>query len=196
MLAVATFMLERDKIGSITYDRTKLLTPLYDAYATLELQSPVSSQGAFIPPGEAFNGYVAIVRVVKGASKDLFLVDPYVNATLFTEIAPIVPEGVTLRCLTSKQSAGELAAASGKWISTGEHSRRPVTVRIAPPKTLHDRHIIVDGDAVWNVSQSIKDIAARSAASVTQDRTDMASVKIDHWEAEWQKADPLPAVSQ
>lgn len=191
--ALTAYELARNSVGYSNFNKSKLMLALQDAYAHLELLIPLTLQGAFIPPGEAFNGYVALVRIVKSASKDLLLVDPYVDATLFTDIAPMLPDGVTLRCLTSKQGSGELIAASGRWISTGENIKRPVAVRIPPPKTLHDRHIIVDGQAVWTVSQSIKDIAARSAASVTQDRTDMAAVKVEFWEACWHSADPLPA---
>lgn len=189
--ALIDFKTARSSIGGILFNRSKLTTPLQDAYAALELTLPVGSQGAFIPPGEAFNGYAALVRIVKSANDNLLIVDPYTDATLFTEIAPSIPEGVSLRCLTSKQSFKELVAASDKWINTGEHEKRPVTVRIAPPKTLHDRVIIIDGSAVWSISQSFKDIAARSAASITQDRTDLARQKIEFWEASWNSGEAL-----
>lgn len=192
--AIARFESARMDLGYMRFERPKLMMPLYDIYAHLELHSPASSQGAFIPPGEAFNGYAALVGIVKSARKDLLVVDPYVDATLFTEIAPVVPEGVKLRCLTSRQSAGELVAASGKWISTGRQAKRPVTVRLAAPRSLHDRHIIVDGAEVWNISQSIKNIAERSAASVTKDRTDLANAKVAYLEEAWDSSEPLPSV--
>ena len=189
--ALVAFRIEREKIGGIYFSQTKLVTPLHDAYARLELQSPAALQGAFIPPGESFMGFSALVRVVKSAERSLLLIDPYVNATLFTEIAPVAPEGVEFRCLTSKKYRNELVAASSKWMSTGENETRPVKVRFAPPKTLHDRWIIVDGQSIWSFSQSFKDIAVRSAASVTQDRTDLAANKMEYWQGAWTEAEPL-----
>jgi hypothetical protein len=189
--AVIDFRVARSNIGGLLFNRLKLMTPLQDAYAYLELKVPAASQGAFIPPGEMFKGYAAIVSIVKSAEIDLLIVDPYSDATLFTEIAPMIPDGVTLRCLTSKQNFRELSAASGKWISTGEQRARPVEVKTAPKRTLHDRYIIVDGLSVWHISQSIRDLAARSSAAVTQDRTDLAEQKIEFWEESWKIGEAL-----
>jgi len=132
--ALVDFKVQRGNLGGLYFDRTKLMAALQEAYARLELRVPLALQGAFIPPGEAFQGFAAVVRIVKSATRDLLLIDPYVDVTLFTEIARVVPEGVELRCLTSKQFRSELSAASDKWISTGEHVARPVAVRIARPR--------------------------------------------------------------
>lgn len=190
--ATVEFRTEQNHIDSVLFERSKMMSALQHAYAHLELQVPFASQGSFIPPGEAFRGYAALVKVIQSAKSNLYLVEPYVTATLFTELAPMIPQGVSMRCLTSSQRAGELAVASRKWIATGENLKRPVEVRIAPPKSLHDRHIVVDGGKVWHISQSTKDIAKRSAASVSLDQTDLAAEKIAYLESLWPNGSGLP----
>ena len=113
--AAGAFTNARHCIASPIFDQSKLLIPLHDANAMLELEAPTSSHGAFIPPSEAFNGYAAIVSILKSAEKEALLIDPYVDAVLLPEIVPVIPEGVMLRCLTSGQHSARslLSTASG-----------------------------------------------------------------------------------
>jgi hypothetical protein len=56
---------------------------------------------------------------------------------------------------------------------------------------LHDRLIIVDWSQVWTLTQSLKDFAARSPASVIRVDGDLARLKIDAYEQLWTAAQPL-----
>ena len=73
------------------------------------------------------------------------------------------------------------------------HVKHLVEIRNAAPRTLHNRYMIVDSLRVFNVSQSIKDIAKRAAASVTQDRTDMAVKKVEFLQDAWRDSKPVTA---
>jgi hypothetical protein len=68
---------------------------------------------------------------------------------------------------------------------------RVIEARVMPQGDLHDRYIIVDGGAVWSVSQSIKDLAARSPGAITGDETELAALKVAHFTAAWKAATTL-----
>jgi hypothetical protein len=68
---------------------------------------------------------------------------------------------------------------------TSQHgTSRPLGVRLAPPRALHDRAILIDGMTAWILTQSIKDFAKRSPAEIVR-ADDTASLKIAAYEAVW-----------
>jgi hypothetical protein len=108
-----------------------------------------------------------------------------------TDFAPLALENVSLRLLTDQQTHKPgLRAAAERWHA--QHSaKRPLSVRLAPPRTLHDRLIMVDGEKVWILTQSLNAFASRAPASIVRVDGDAASLKIDAYEAMWAAAGPL-----
>lgn len=187
------FRVARKQLGTYTHSRDAILIPLINAYHRLELTSPMSQQGNFIPPGETWSGYAAIVRLIQRGATELLLVDPYMDATLFTELLPHSQTKQGVRCLTSKQkNHAALIAAYSKWKKDEIGQQKPVELRIAPPRSLHDRIVIVDRTEVWEVSQSFKDIAARSPASVSLSQGELARDKMRHYLDLWEESSPPP----
>ncbi len=193
MPALIGFRTARAGLGSFNHDRTKLLIPLHDAYSKIELRVPSALQGAFIPAGDTWNGYAAIVKLIQRDCEDLFIVDPYLDLGLYTDFAPLAAASKGMRALTSRQSANHpgLSTISAKWAGDSISNGRAVEVRYAPKGTLHDRLIIIDGTEVWLVSQSLKDIAKRSAASVSRADPELASMKAQHYSDLWSQSEPL-----
>jgi hypothetical protein len=68
-----------------------------------------------------------------------------------------------------------------------QYPSRPVSVRLASPRALHDRAIFVDNVKAWAVTQSLKDLAKRSPAEIVR-ADDTASLKIAAYEAIWLSA--------
>lgn len=69
---------------------------------------------------------------------------------------------------------------------------RPIEVRFTAPRQLHDRLIVVDGARVWLLTQSLKDFAGRSPASVIRvDDPVAAALKRDAYAQLWAAAAPL-----
>ena len=77
--ALLSFRTARRNIGTYAHSRSDLLIPLHDAYSKLELISPTGSQGAFIPGGNTWNGYAALVRIFQRECDNLLVVDPYLR---------------------------------------------------------------------------------------------------------------------
>jgi hypothetical protein len=69
--------------------------------------------------------------------------------------------------------------------------KRPLAVRLAPPRVLHDRLIIVDGNQIWILTQSLKDFASRSPAAIVRVDGDAAGLKIDAYRRIWEGAEPM-----
>jgi hypothetical protein len=159
---------------------------LYKVLASAELASPPGAQGAFIPVGNSFDAYAAVAKVMASAKRDVLIVDPYMDDTVLIDFGGTLPEMVKLRLLTDQATVKpSLAPAAGRWKS--QHSSRPLEVRLASAKALHDRAIFIDGNEAWTVTQSLKDLAKRSPAEIVR-ADDIAPLKIASYEDIWSKS--------
>ncbi|WP_144062048.1 hypothetical protein [Sphingomonas sp. MM-1] len=191
--ALVSFRTAREALGSYSHSRDKLLIPLHDAYSRVELSAPAALKGAFIPGGDTWNGYAALVSIMQTECDDLLIVDPYLNSVIYTDLAPHSAARKIVRCLAAKRPEYHpgLLAAAGKWEGDNISKSHPVEVRYAPQGSLHDRLIILDGKVVWLISQSLKDIAKKSPASVSRAEAELGTLKVQHYNDLWDKSDPL-----
>jgi hypothetical protein len=164
-----------------------ITTVLYRVLAAAELKAPPSVRGAFIPAGGSFDAFAALAKVLQSANKEVLIVDPYMDETALTEFGGAVPAGVLLRLLADQSThKPTLQPAATRWASQHGVSR-PIQVRLAPQKTLHDRAIFIDRMTAWILTQSLKDFAKRSPAEIVR-ADDTAALKIDAYEAIWASA--------
>lgn len=190
---VLNFRRGRTQLGAFNHSREMLLAPLHTAYCQLELAAPSEAQGAFIPAGDTWNGYAALVKLMQQECDDLLLVDPYLDASLYLSFAPHSVARTGLRCLTCKRNEYNpaLSAAALRWSTEPIAEIKQIQVRYAPSGSLHDRLIIFDRSVVYLISQSLKDIAKRSPASVSRAEPELASLKVAHYDALWSEGEPL-----
>jgi hypothetical protein len=185
---IVAFQTARSSIGTYSHSRTKILAPLLNTLERLELYAPTTGQGRFVPSGETWKGYAALVKIIQPACTDLLIVDPYLAGSLFIDLLPH-SNAAGVRCLAAKGKYHDaLIAAYQKWQGDPIGSAQPAELRYAPPKALHDRVIIIDMKDVWLVSQSLKDIAARSPATLTRADTELAGLKASHYDSLWSTA--------
>jgi hypothetical protein len=167
---------------------------LYRALAVAELSAPADVQGAFLPAGSPLAAFAAVGKILKGATNDVLIVDPYMDEKAVTDFAVLAPiKGVTVRLLADgdkKARQPSLIPALQRW--RGEHRGRPLEARLTPPRALHDRLIIVDGTIVYTVSQSLNAIATRSPAIILRVYDpEIAALKISAYEDFWDSSTPL-----
>lgn len=188
-----SFRVARSGLGTYTHSRAELLQPLYDLMSQLELRVPAELQGAFIAAGDTWNGYAALVRIMQRGADDLLIVDPYVSGSVVTELVPHIVARRSVCILTAAQPKLQpaLLASFQKWNANPSRPTPALETRIAPEGSLHDRLIMLDNKEVWLVSQSLKDIGKRSAASLTRADAELAALKSDAYTALWQSSLPL-----
>ncbi len=169
-----------------------IMAILHRALARAELNAPTSAQGAFIPVGAAFDMFQAVGKVLSTAKADVLIVDAYMDAKVLTDFAPLAAEKVNIRLLTDRfyTKTAALQPAAARWVQQFG-AARPLEVRFTADRQLHDRLIVTDRAGVWSLTQSLKDFAGRSPASVLRVDGDMATMKRDAYERLWTAATPL-----
>jgi hypothetical protein len=166
-----------------------LMMSLYGLLGKAELAAPAAAQGAFIPVGGGFDAYSALAKIFALATTDILIVDPYMDDTVLLDFVGAVPEPVALRLMSDQATAKQsLGPAATRW--KAQYPRRALQVRLAQPRTLHDRVILVDGKDAWTVTQSLKDLAKRSPAEIVR-ANDVAALKIAAYEQIWTTAGAL-----
>jgi hypothetical protein len=163
------------------------------ALAKAELNAPVGLQGAFIAAGSTFDAYAAVGKVLAMAKAEVLMVDPYADAKVLTDYGVLAKGNISVRLLsdTAYCYQATLKPAAQRW-KQQFGALRPLEVRLAPARALHDRLIQVDGSTVWVLGQSFKDLAARSHTSlVRMDDPESAALKIAAYASLWQNATPL-----
>jgi hypothetical protein len=188
------FMAAHDRLDTTTGHEggvEGIKTLVFNALATIELELPAGQRGAFIPAGNVFDSMAVVAKIFDEAKADLLIVDPYLDEKFLGNFAQLTKEHIMLRLLRdSHQLKLSLAPMVGAW--TKQYGAgRPLEVRLAEARTLHDRLIIVDKREVWNVGQSFNNLAGRAPTSFTKTDPDTSDLKIKAYEAAWDSAKPL-----
>ncbi|MGO4395740.1 hypothetical protein AB4Z46_30720 [Variovorax sp. M-6] len=146
---------------------------------------------AFIATRSPFDVFAELAKVVRAAKREVLIVDPYVNATALTDIAIAAQEGVRILILGDRAgSKSSLAPAASRW-QAQYRSARPLEVRLARDRSLHDRLLLIDRTEVWNLSQSIADFAKKSPASIERSGAAIEKEKAVAYLGLWIGATPL-----
>ena len=161
------------------------------ALAKAELNAPAAAQGAFIPAGNVFDAMTAIAKILGQATRDVLIVDPYMDEKALTDFALLAPQQVAIRLLSDQQSVKPtLRPAAVRW--TAQHgTSRPLAVKLAAARLLHDRLIAIDDAGAWVLTQSLNAFATRSPASIVRVDAETANLKIAAYQAIWGQATPL-----
>lgn len=161
-----------------------IATVIDTAIAKVELKLPAQAQGAFIPAGGAFDGFQAVAKAVGLAKSDVLMVDPYADDTLIADFVPLVPEHVQILVLSDAGTAKpSLRPAAERWIA--QYPTRPLEVRLAAARTLHDRIIVTDASVAWVIGQSFKDLAKRAHSSLVRMDPESAALKVSAYKMIW-----------
>jgi hypothetical protein len=128
-----------------------IIAVLSRVHARLELQLPVSSQGAFLPAGNTLDALAAISTILNDARRDVLIVDPYADAVIVTDFLVSVPEGVGVRLLSDKANLKPTLKPAVDRYAEQFGSARSLEVRVGPKKSLHDRLIFVDNKKVYTM---------------------------------------------
>ena len=160
---------------------------VFRAFGVAEAKAPPGLVGSFIPVGASFDAFTVIGKILESAKADVLIVDPYLDHRVLNEFAQAMNPSVSLRLLADAQYVKDsLKPAAIAWISQYGASR-PLEVRVAPTKALHDRAIFIDKLVAWSLTQSLNHFAVRAPAEIIR-ADETAQLKIDAYELLWSSA--------
>ncbi|MFB6414371.1 phosphatidylserine/phosphatidylglycerophosphate/cardiolipin synthase family protein [Bradyrhizobium tunisiense] len=190
---VAVFNVASNNLGTALHTQNvqAITAIVHRALANAELVAPASSQGAFIAVGESFSALAAVSKVLAGARQTVLIVDPYADAKALTDFAVLASEGVLVRILSDASSVKPSLKPAAENFMKQYGAARPLEVRLSPARSLHDRIITVDDADAWTLTQSLKDFAARSPATIVKVDAETATLKVSAYGAIWQAAAAL-----
>ena len=115
----------------------------------LELDAPDKERVVFAA-GEVYDFFRKLYQVIESAETSIFIVDPYLNHTVFDRYLISRKQNVTVRLLL-KTNANTIKPAAERYIQQyGE------VLKIKTSNQIHDRVIFIDR-VCWIVGQSLKD---------------------------------------
>lgn len=163
---------------------TKIFGTLYRAIAKLELLLPSNVDASF-GAGDVYDFFKALNRVIASAEKSIFIIDPYLDSSVFDHYLTSRKSDTTVRLLLS-HNAHTLAPSAQKYIA-----QNGTVLELSESKSLHDRIVFIDGYVCWIIGQSLKDAAKAKPTYLVQLPPDVVSEKLNHYESIWDSATPL-----
>jgi hypothetical protein len=157
---------------------------LHRAIADLELKFPADAQVNF-GAGDVYDFFKALNKLIGSAEKSLFIVDPYLDHTVFDHYLISRKPEVTVRLLLSKNAENVIPAAE-KYISQFGN-----VLQVRKSKALHDRVIFIDGYSCWLIGQSVKDAAKAKPTYLVELPPDVAPEKLNNYEEIWSQSNEL-----
>lgn len=161
-----------------------VLGTLHRAIADLEIERPRLSGQAF-GPGDVYDFFRALNAALASATKSVFIIDPFLDDQVFDAYLSGVPANVSIRLLAHKHG-GTLKPALQKFVA--QHC---VAVDIRISHEFHDRVLFIDGLSCWVIGQSLKDAAKSMPTYIAPLSTDVAQLKLQHYEGVWVSAKAL-----
>jgi hypothetical protein len=147
---------------------------LKSSLAELELMMPESEIAGAYEPGDEYQFYRDLKKIVGFAARDLMVVDNYLDTQLFDVYMANVNPSVDVRVLTN-QVGDSLRVVAEKFAKCGNFELRSST-------DVHDRVVFAD-DRCWVIGQSIKDAAKRKPTYIVEhsDSGTMKSIYENIW---------------
>lgn len=160
---------------------------IHRAIADLELDAPLLAGQAFAP-GEVYDFFKALSAAVGSATKSIFIIDAYLDDQIFDSYISGLPTGVSIRLLTGTKH-GVPAKLKPAVVSYNQQHGQTAEVKISDE--IHDRVLFIDNLSCWVMGQSIKDAAKAKPTYLLPLPTDIATLKLSHYELIWNNASAI-----
>ena len=154
-----------------------ILVMLHQAHNDLRMKT-VGPLSVSINKGAVFDYFDELRKVIELARKDLFFVDPYLDAEFVSRYLPHVARGTTIRLLGREKTPALISAV--KLIS----QQNNLTISVHSSPNLHDRYLFVDETACYQSGASFKDGAKKAGTTLTQ-ITDAFTAMLSTYEQSW-----------
>lgn len=181
-----TFRGELDRLYGYAADPRsgvqRLILTILQIKSELRLKSSGPTTLAF-EPGQQFDYFDEIRRILEGGTSDIFIVDPYLGAEFIGKYLPHIKPGVKIRLLTEAKIT-QVRTAVEAYIA--QHG---ADVEIRKSQDMHDRYVFVDRRECYPSGATFKDGAVKSPTTLTQ-VTDAFAPVLNIYEDAWNRGKP------
>ncbi|MES2207273.1 MAG: hypothetical protein V4525_10850 [Pseudomonadota bacterium] len=160
---------------------TTIFGAIHRAIADLELKVPSNIEVNF-GAGDVYDFFKALNKVIASAEKSIFIIDPYLDHSVFDHYLNSRQKNTTVRLLLN-HNAQKIIPAAQKYI--GQYG---AALELKESKSLHDRVIFIDGYTCWLLGQSVKDAAKAKPTYLVPLAPDVVHEKLSHYEEIWNSA--------
>jgi len=140
------------RLDSIEQKQHLTDTRLDKVFEAIEAKGIKPKQGIFFD-GQVFDAYVFVADLIKSAKKSIVLVDNYIDESTLTLLAKR-NKGCTATIYTH---------TFGKQLQLDvqKHNEQYPPIAIKTFKESHDRFLILDGDTIYHIGASLKDLGKK-----------------------------------
>ena len=162
----------------------QILGILHRAIADLELSIPDKGQVAFAA-GEVYEFTRELNKVIESADSRIYIIDPYLDHTVFDHYLISKKPDVTVRLLI-KENIADVKAATDKY--NQQHNN---IIEVKSSNKIHDRVIFIDDYVCWVVGQSLKNAAKAKTTYLVPLAPDIVTEKLNDYETIWNEANAI-----
>jgi hypothetical protein len=138
-----------DRVEVKLLENDQKFNKVFDA---LESKDRIPEQGIFFD-GQIFDAYKFVSDLFRTAEKSIILADNYIDDTVLVHLTKL-KEGVHIKIIT-KSVSDQFELDIKKF----ESQYSPVEVKVL--KNIHDRFIIIDGEVLYFLGASLKDLGKK-----------------------------------
>ena len=162
----------------------KIYGIVHRAVADLELKVPADTTINF-GPGAVYDFFRELNELIASAETSIFIIDPYLDHTVFDHYLNARKPDVTVRLLLSK-GVEKIKPATDKYIGQfGE------VLEVKSSKGIHDRVIFIDNYVCWVLGQSVKDAAKAKPTYLAPLSPDVVPAKLADYDRIWNEANSI-----
>ncbi len=179
------FIKTQEKLGSYASRREYIWNALRPLLAGVDDDAGIEREVFFVK-GSDHDAYVHIRSILQTAKADLFVIDPYMDGSIYQALGTLTATPMNVRMLTSKHPA-DFALETKKFVK--QHAGFTVEVRAA--RDFHDRFIMLDRTRCYLLGASIKDAGNKGFTVVPLQEPSIVRFILDHADQVWTSATPL-----
>ena len=167
-----------------------VLNLMFDAMESIRLDLELDGRnemGTAYGPGERYQYFSDLKKIIGGATEEVFVVDPYFNGEAFDNYLGEVSGNVAIRLLAERyaKEITKYAAKHTEEFGTG--------IALRKSNELHDRLVIVDRADCWISGGSIKD-GGKKPTYLIPFAPGLAEKKLNIYEEIWTRSKPIDVV--
>jgi hypothetical protein len=166
----------------------KRRTFIRDAFAPLlaDIDDDATAREAFFMKGADHDAYTHIRSPLQLAKTSLFIIDPYMDGSIYLMLGTVAAAPIAVQIMTSKAPT-DFGLEGQKFVK--QHPG--FTLEIRKTKEFHDRFVIVDDRKCYLLGASIKDAGNKGFTIVPMEDFSIVSLIKNYANQVWATASPV-----